>query len=737
CLWDYEWDSETFYERPVLMARLELTDTSGRKQTIVTDEKWLCGESPVRKQAFWIGELYDANKFQAGWNTPDFKANGWVAARESKIGEKLRKFTFDPMPPEKMSAPIWPVGEKEPKPKVYVFDFGQQIGGRARFAFQNLKKGQRIVVRYSEIAGKDPTPEAGPLAYYDSFDNSKQDPDLLKYKGRGSVASSAFIEIPQPDGTSKREGIPGGAAVFSDMFVSAGEKSETWTPNFTYTGFRYLEILGLESRDQLKEISAYDLSTELNIVGSVDTDEPKLNKILKGAQRTIAVNLHSQFQDNNGSERGSFAFLVAVNDLNASYWINTYPFWHNVALSTVTVNSASNWPVGFCAGLRGPAHGKYKVIGITDSLHYGNLPYNLLAFFNDRKAADALLDWSLVFIKEASAERYWNNKTDGYADHIAETALLDLPGKDKEFIIDGKITSRSLFHGGALSSIADQGIQTATTLGLRAKAEKLRELIEPLKKKLVTTCRDSKTGVWTPDHPSKQGTDTALIYFNIEPREDDKKLCEEIIHEIHTVTNGHQITGSRLSYPLLHVLSQNGFVEEAYRLLMREEYPSLLNMINETNGTIRESWHTRDNFAQIEGLTAMSNWFYSDLVGISADINAPAFASFSLKPIVPSKVGRVNFSFESPRGTIQSLWERKKNEIVWNITVPPNSQAKIAIPSVSVADLKEGGKPISIQPGITSLEKNPEYQFYKIPSGNYQFSYPDAGQKPSQQTDSK
>ena len=52
-------------------------------------------------------------------------------------------------------------------------------------------------------------------------------------------------------------------------------------------------------------------------------------------------------------------------------------------------------------------------------------------------------------------------------------------------------------------------------------------------------------------------------------------------------------------------------------------------------------------------------------------------------------------------------------------------------------ELITADRELSIQPGITSLEKNPEYQFYKIPSGNYRFSYPDAGQKPSQQTDSK
>jgi len=44
-------------------------------------------------------------------------------------------------------------------------------------------------------------------------------------------------------------------------------------------------------------------------------------------------------------------------------------------------------------------------------------------------------------------------------------------------------------------------------------------------------------------------------------------------------------------------------------------------------------------------------------------------------------------------------------------------------------ELITADRELSIQPGITSLEKNPEYQFYKIPSGNYPFSYPDAGQK--------
>ena len=40
-------------------------------------------------------------------------------------------------------------------------------------------------------------------------------------------------------------------------------------------------------------------------------------------------------------------------------------------------------------------------------------------------------------------------------------------------------------------------------------------------------------------------------------------------------------------------------------------------------------------------------------------------------------------------------------------------------------ELITADRELSIQPGITSLEKNPEYQFYKIPSGEcIVFIYP-------------
>jgi len=202
-------------------------------------------------------------------------------------------------------------------------------------------------------------------------------------------------------------------------------------------------------------------------------------------------------------------------------------------------------------------------------------------------------------------------------------------------------------------------------------------------------------------------------------------LCAEIVREIHEVTGGHQITGSRLSYPLLHELSQNGFQQEALRLLLREDYPSLLEMIQQTGNTIRESWGTQDSFAQTEGLTEMGKWFYTDLVGIAPALEHPAFAAFSLKPIVPDGVGCYDFSYNSPRGTIQSSWKKNHGVISWKVVVPPNAQARLFIPANPGAEVLEAGLPAKKQRGIGFVEAAGGRQIYQIGSGSFEFTFRD------------
>jgi alpha-L-rhamnosidase len=719
---------ETYNDRPVLMARLEMEDEDGNTQVVVTDESWVAGDTPLRKHGFWIGELFDARMDQPGWQNVDFNTEDWIPARFAKVGDRLQTFTRDPQAPEKIATWVKPVVETQPKPGVYVFDFGRIIGGRARFTFRGLKEGQRIVVRYSEAIDDRSYHAQYALAHYESFKNTTQQNGMLKFLTRGSTGTTGEIEITEADG-SKKTGTLAGATAYLDMFVSAGKPVETWQPDFTYTGFRYLEILGLESRDQLAEIQAFDIYTPPKIVGSLQTDHAALNRILEGTQLTLLINYHSQLQDNLGGERNPNSLNIALNDMNTAFWFDSYPLWTKVGVDTLRITELWDWPVNFVAGMRDFLVWEKPAINISNSLAYGHLPWNTLAFFNDRKMANELLDWTIRWVKETSENTdVW--KSYHSSDHIAESSLINLDwGKlmvqeDLGSIgVRSFLSSPDFIKSGFIIRVAKMGASVAEELGREDDARKLSQMLEVFEKRVAEKFRDSETGVWTPEYPLIQGRNSALIWFMMVPRPSDSELAEQIVEEIHTRTNGHQVTGSRLSYPLLHVLSQNGHADEALRLLEREDYPSLLNMINETGGTIRESWDTRNCFAQIEGLNAMSNWFYTDLVGIQPDISHPAFERFTLAPQVPERVGDVNFKYDSPRGKIESHWKRDGEKITWNIVVPPNSVAEISIPADRASGILEGGKSIQDRPELKFLRSENGRQIIEIGSGSYSFGF--------------
>lgn len=717
---------ETYSDRPVLLARLEITDEEGQTRTIVTDGNWQCGQHPVRRSGFWIGELYDARAFPDGWTTSGFQAESWVAASEAEAGAKIQALTRDPMPPEKMGEPIPPKTQTEPKPKVFVYDFGQMVGGRARFVFRGLKAGQKVVVRYAEAIDDRPFDALHALAYYETFDNVTQQAAMLKFKSRGSLAKEGVFQVVDSSGQSVKHeasGGTGGTMAYTDLFVSAGKEVEVWTPCFTYTGFRYLEILGLKEPLPMADVAAFNLRTHPEIIGSLTTDNAKLNRILKGVQDTLLLCFHSQLQDNNGAERNPNAGNLAQNDLNLAYWLNAYPLWLKGAKDTVKIDTLFGWPVNMICGMRDVGAKKKRELNISNSLHYGHLPWDLLAFYNDRQSAASLLPWNVRFVKETSEHTVWES-LHGSADHIATSALAGFPDKGRAWVKDDRLTDPQFVKAGFIIRIARLGIQVAEELHRTDEVQELKALLTAFESRVEKTWFDQAKREWTPDYPTIQGRNLTLMYFMMQPRRDDRDLCAEIVREIRDVTGGHQITGSRLSYPLLHELSQNGFQDEAMRLLMRDEYPSLLEMIQQTGNTIRESWGTWHSFAQIEGLTEMGKWFYTDLVGIAPSIKQPAFASFSLKPIVPDGVGSYDFSYNSPRGIIKSSWKESQGKVNWKVVVPPNSSAMIHIPANSDAPVLEAGMEVRNQKSIHFDGAADGWQIYKIESGSFTFTFP-------------
>jgi alpha-L-rhamnosidase len=80
------------------------------------------------------------------------------------------------------------------------------------------------------------------------------------------------------------------------------------------------------------------------------------------------------------------------------------------------------------------------------------------------------------------------------------------------------------------------------------------------------------------------------------------------------------------------------------------------------------------------------------------------------------------FTGESPYGAVRSRWERSGDQLKLLITVPPNSQATVHIPTTQPDSLTEGGKPIAEVEGITPLKPGSGQAVMKVAAGRYGFS---------------
>ena len=140
--------------KPCLKAKLRITYNDGSIETIFTDESWKAGEGPVLKNSVYLGEMYDARLEQKGWTEPGFNDSHWQNARleVGPKGQLIAQF----LPPIRATRILKPVKITEPKPGVYLFDFGQNFAGVPRLKVKG-PSGAIVIMRSGEDIHADGT----------------------------------------------------------------------------------------------------------------------------------------------------------------------------------------------------------------------------------------------------------------------------------------------------------------------------------------------------------------------------------------------------------------------------------------------------------------------------------------------------------------------------------------------------------------------------------------------------
>jgi alpha-L-rhamnosidase len=186
----------------------------------------------------------------------------------------------------------------------------------------------------------------------------------------------------------------------------------------------------------------------------------------------------------------------------------------------------------------------------------------------------------------------------------------------------------------------------------------------------------------------KNATQTGCVLALCFDITDDRAATATQLNEL-VKRAGHLETGFVGTPYLLHALSDNGYAETAYDLLLRREYPSWLYPISKGATTVWEHWDgikpdgtmwsTDMNSFNHYAYGAVADWMYGAAAGINSDPDRPGFEHIIFRPVTDERLNFVRASIDTRRGTVASEWRRENGRIKYIFTVPEGCGASVII----------------------------------------------------------
>jgi alpha-L-rhamnosidase len=681
----------SFGDRPALRLQIEYRD-GGRRLEVGTDDTWKMAVDPQNPVAdFWAGSAKDGSEPDAV--LAGFDDSNWPAAVLNPEHESKRLLPML-IPPERTVETVRPVKQWEIADGVWVFDFGRTVVGRVQLDLP-AAEGRTYVIRYADSLKNVHSPS------YDSI--------LIRppYPGRAVPGDAVGLGLKRRGNILFRnvKGRSYFTAVPTDVFRSPAAGAARFSPRFGIVPFRYMEVIGFDREPESGTVSANIAHTALERTGAFRCSDENLNRIHDAAIRTLLYNAHAFYYDNNGAEKGFWPHTFAMNLPPLTFNCNTAAYAAYILEEVDLFAREEGFTMTAISGRRGE-NSVAKLGFLIDSDYHVKLTHLHYLYHGDRKPLENHVDLIDRYIHDWGFMDQSRTpfRFDHFADHTAGSANLDVPesaflnpllrgkGNDNHNNIANELLCT--IYGSHLldlaAKISDLTGNPEVAAARRAKRDEIREAIR-------------EKYYWNPDYGyavgsrSAQGANAAMVFYQAAPESEYPDLVRAIREDIRR-WNNHLSTGSRLTYALLSVLSSNEYVDQAVEMLTTRRYPSLLSMLDYAD-TLSESWPLPDapattSHCQTEGYTAISKWFWTDLMGIRPDVQTPGFRHFFLKPKFPSRLESAAAEFESPYGTVSGEWQRLGDAIVWKVTVPWNAAATVLLPEYDAGRIRLDGKPV-------------------------------------------
>ena len=621
---------------PRMIAQLEIRFADGTSQTVTSDESWRVGDGPIIRNSAYLGEVYDARKEVKGWDGPGFNDNGWersVAVPQEFVPTLSTQRT----PPIRVTKVVKPIQITEPKPGVFIVDYGQNFSGVTRMKVKGLA-GTRVRLRSGELLYKNGMLNGMTAVTGQSKGGGKD----YVYAGKGEPKTAFQL----------------------DEYVLKSSGAEVFQPRFTFHGFRYVEVTGYPGKPTLADFEGLRMNSDVEPIGSFECSNPMFNKIQTMMEWTLLSNLFSVQSDCPHREKFGYGGDQVATSEMAIYTFNMARFYSN----TIDLMAEAQRPNG---GFTETA----PFVGIADAGHGGQ---------------SGPVAWGSAYpILLSDLEQYYG-ETNWGSEHSERQKLWISLLKSK--LVNGFLSTGLNDHE-ALVELSPELAGTAfyylnllksgSNLAVNAKE------IQTTKTRYNDRFLDRKTGKYDTGTQASQAFSLAL---GLVPDDMKSKAVDVLIKDIES-HDFHLTTGIFGTKYVFQVLSDAGRNDVAYRIVNNKTFPGWGYMLENGATTIWEHWEYSDNtFSHNHPMFgSVSEWFYKSLAGIQPDPAGPGFKKFIVKPSVVGDMTWVKAHHDSMYGRIESSWKREGNKLAMTVTVPPNTSATVFIPGTGAT---EGGKAV-------------------------------------------
>ncbi len=660
---------------PALRAQLRIEHKDGSVDWVATDATWQANTSQILKAEIYDGETQDLRLQQDGWDSPEFSAKGWqqaVVIHPKQISVQAQEF-----PAIRVEMTLPAKAMTEPRPGVFIYDFGQNMAGVEK-------------LRVSGPAGTDVKVRVG--------------------------------EALNPDGTLYTENLR--TAKATDHFVLNGKETKELMPQFTFHGFRYIEITGLKSAPALGDVAVMVLHTDTPFTAKLKTGNEMINKLWSNilwGQRSNFVGLPTDCPQRD--ERLGWSADAQVFWRAASY---------NAALASFTRKFAADergTQVGTpYYGIYAPGTAKISpgvaaawsdagvIIPWTSWLQTGDTSVIDENWQAMRKYVDA--------IDARNPDGIWHNDSG-----IPFGDWLSLEGRTQEDVV---ATAYWAYDVNMLRQMAHATGRTEEEQRYAKLEDKIRDAFQKkfVQPKAYIPAADNSPSPFgdinNPNAKAKGGdTQTGYVlalHMNLLPDEMRAQAAGRLVKKIED-NHGLLGTGFVGTPYLLEELTKTGHTKLAYDLLLSTGMPSWGYVIDHGATTTWERWNGDEMMGDPQmnsynhyAYGAVADWIYRFAAGVDATALDAGFHTVVLHPVFDARLSPFGFSYASSYGEIKSSWTVKGKLAEWNVTLPANTTGLLEVRDGEAARYKVDGVRLRESPLAKKVDGG-----FELAAGSYRF----------------